>query len=271
MEPVLSVEGVSFRYGERWVLHDLDFKVRQGEILGILGPNACGKTTLVRLLDGIVHPARGRISLEGKDIRTLKRREIARHVAVVPQETPMLYGFSVMEVVLMGRNPHLSPLGFEKKEDVGIALRSLERTSCSGLSERDVNELSGGERQRVFIARALAQEPKVLLLDEPTVHLDLRHQMEFLDLLVTLNREDGITVVWVSHELNLAALACQRLLLMKGGRIHALGSPADVLTAANILEVYGRRVVVDTNPQNGAPRITPLIEAGDHRGRGGRS
>ncbi len=269
MEPVLSVEGVSFRYGARWVLRDLNFQVRQGEILGILGPNACGKTTLVRLLDGVLRPERGRIVLKGRDLRGLRRREIARHVAVVPQETPMLYGFAVMEVVLMGRNPHLPPLGFEGREDVGIALRSLERTNCSGLLDRDVNELSGGERQRVFIARALAQEPEVLLLDEPTVHLDLRHQMEFLDLLVRLNREDGITIVWVSHELNLAAVACERLLLMKGGEIHALGSPEDVLTPASIWEVYGRRVVVDRNPQNGAPRITPLIDLEGQDGTGG--
>ncbi len=262
MEPVLKVEGVSFRYRDAWVLQDLSFEVIRGEILGILGPNASGKTTLLRLLDGILEPQRGRVLLEGEKVHAMRRRDVARRVAVVPQEAPMLYPFTAMEVALMGRHPHLPPLGFEGMRDVEIARRSLERTGCGGLARRSVNELSGGERQRVLIARALAQEPQLLLLDEPTVYLDLRHQLEFLDLLLRFHKEEGITVLWVSHDLNLASVACERLLLMKEGRIHALGSPVDVLTERNILEIYGRRVVVDRNPQNGAPRVTPIVEAG---------
>jgi len=180
----------------------------------------------------------------------------------------MLYPFTAMEVALMGRNPHLRPLEFEGPRDVEMARESLARTGCAHLASRNVNELSGGERQRVLIARALAQEPQVLLLDEPTVYLDLRHQLDFVDLLLRFHREEDLTVVWVCHDLNLASLACQRLLLLKDGRIHALGSPAEVLTEQTIRDIYGRRVMVDRNPHSGTPRITPIIDAAE-KGTGG--
>jgi iron complex transport system ATP-binding protein len=260
VESVLKAEGVAFRYGDEWVLDGISLEVSRREILGILGPNASGKTTLLRLLSGVMEPQRGRVLLEGREIRGLGRREVARRMAVVPQETPMIYPFTALEVVLMGRHPHLPPLGFEGPRDLEVARRSLERTGCAAQAGRNVNELSGGERQRVLIARALAQEPRLLLLDEPTVYLDLRHQLDFLDLLLGLHRQEGMTVVWVSHDLNLASLACERLVLLKGGRIHAMGNPQEVLTAGKIQEVYGRRVLVDQNPQSGTPRITPLVE-----------
>jgi iron complex transport system ATP-binding protein len=259
VEPVLTMEEVSFRYRDSWVIRGLSLSANQGEILGVLGPNASGKTTLVRLMDGIVFPQKGRVRLQGKEMRSLGRREIARRVAVVPQETPMLYAFSALEVVLMGRSPHLRLLGFEDARDLEIARRSLDKTGCSSLWDRNVNELSGGERQRVLIARALAQEPRILLLDEPTAYLDLRHQLDFLDLLLQLHREEGMTIVWVSHDLNLASWSCQRVLLLKVGRIFAIGCPQDVLTEEKIEAVYGRRVLVDRNPQVGAPRITPVV------------
>jgi iron complex transport system ATP-binding protein len=252
---------VFFGYGDSWVLRDVTFQVCEGEILGIMGPNASGKTTMLRLMDGILEPQRGNVLLQGEDIRTLRRRQIAQRIGVVAQEPPSLYAFSVVEVVLMGRFAHLPFLGFEARRDLEIARESLERTGCAHLFGRRVNELSGGERQRVLIARALTQEPQILLLDEPTAHLDLRHQLEFLDLLLRLHQEKGMTIVWVSHDLNLASIACQRLILLKDGEVHALGQPCEVLTAEKIEEVYGRRVVVDRNPQRGTPRITPLVEA----------
>jgi iron complex transport system ATP-binding protein len=260
VEPVLSMDGVSFRYGDVWVLKDLTFAVHEGEILGIMGPNASGKTTMLRLMDGILRPQEGLIDLMGENLRTMSRKQVARRIGVVAQEAPMLYAFSALEVVLMGRSAHLPPFGFEGPRDFEIAMRSLERTGCADLSDRLVNELSGGERQRVLIARALAQEPRILLMDEPTVYLDLRHQMEFLDLLLRLHHDEGISIVWVSHDLNLASMACQRLILMKEGRIHALGEPTEVLMASTIETVFGRRVFVDTNPQRGTPRVTPLLE-----------
>jgi iron complex transport system ATP-binding protein len=259
------MEGVSFRYRDAWVLQDLSLQVFEGEVLGILGPNASGKTTLVRLMDGLLRPQRGLIRLQGEDLRRLGRREIARRVAVVPQEAPMLYAFTALEVALMGRSPHLPPMGFEGAKDLQIARRSLDKAGCGHLSNRNVNELSGGERQRVLIARALAQEPNLLLLDEPTVYLDLRHQLDFLDLLLLLHRDEGMTIVWVSHDLNLASVSCQRLLLLKEGSPFALGSPEEVLKASHIRTVYGRRVLVDRNPQLGTPRITPLVARAPRR------
>lgn len=259
MEPVLRMENVSFRYKDAWVIQEFSFHVNEGEILGILGPNASGKTTLVRLMDGILHPQKGLVQLQGEDLRGMGRREIAKRVAVVPQETPMLYAFTALEVVLMGRSPYLPPLGFEGDKDLEIARRSLDKTGCAHLWKRNVNELSGGERQRVLIARALAQQPQILLLDEPTVYLDLRHQLDFLDLLLLLHRDEGMTIVWVSHDLNLASLSCERVLLLKDGRIFALGGPQEVLKEHHIQTVYGRRVLVDRNPQLGTPRITPLV------------
>jgi iron complex transport system ATP-binding protein len=268
LESVLTVEAVSFRYRKQWVLRGVGFAVRRGEILGILGPNAAGKTTLVRLMDGIVRPQKGRIRLEGMNLARMSRSAIARRIAVVPQESPLLYAFTGLEVVLMGRSAHLPRLGFEGLQDLSIARASLEKTGCGHLWNRSVNELSGGERQRVLIARALAQEPRLLLLDEPTVYLDLRYQLDFLELVLELNRVEGITIVWVSHDLNLASLSCHRILLMKEGEVAALGTPAEVLTGENIEKVYGRRVMVDRNPQLGIPRVTPLLGSTNHTTRG---
>lgn len=261
MEPVVKVERVSYAYTHRWVLMDVSLDVFRGEIFGVVGPNASGKTTLIRLLCGLLRPKRGRVELRGRDLRCMGRREIARAVAVVPQESPLLYAFTVLDVVLMGRTPHLSPLGFEGRKDLEIAERALKWVGCLHLKERSFNELSGGERQRVLIARALAQEPRVLLMDEPTAHLDLRHQMDFVDLIVRLNAEETLTIVWVSHDLNLAALCCQRMLLLHQGRVFSLGSPGDVLNEESIRRVYGRSVRADRDPETGIPRLWPRLES----------
>lgn len=259
MEPLLSARGVWFRYRQEWVLKDVSLDLMPGEILGILGPNASGKTTLLGVLQGILRPERGRVLLQGQDIQGMSRRRVAKSLAVVPQEMALVQSFTVMEVALMGRHPHLGMMGFEGVEDRAIAIASLEKTGCAHLAERDINELSGGERQRVLVARALAQQPRVFLLDEPTAYLDLRHQMELVELLRRLHREERLTVVWVSHDLNLASLVCHRLLLLKGGKVQALGSPQEVLTEKTIWEVYGARVIVDMDPLSGAPRITPRL------------
>ena len=259
MDDVLNIEDASFRFRDRWVLDNLSFGVKRGDIVGIIGPNASGKTTLMRIMYGGLKPQKGKVRLMGEDLRAMSRRRIARRVGVAPQENPMLYSFTALEVVLMGRYPQLPTLGFEGPKDVEIALACMEKTRCAALSDRSVNELSGGERQRVLIARALTQEPEILLMDEPTSHLDLRFQLEFLDLLLDLNGNDGMTIVWVSHDLNLASLVCRRLLLVKDGRIVAQGDPDTVLTADNIRDAFGRQVIVDKNPQSGAPRITPLV------------
>lgn len=260
MEPLLSAAGVWFRYRQEWVLRDVSLEVARGEILGILGPNASGKTTLLGVLQGILKPQRGKVLLDGQDVQAMSRRKVARTLAVVPQEMALTQSFSVLEVALMGRHPHLGMMGFEGAEDRAIALASLEKAGCAHLLHRDVMELSGGERQRVLVARALTQQPKVFLLDEPTAYLDLKHQMELVELLRRLHQQERLTVVWVSHDLNLASLVCHRLLLLKEGRAQALGPPQEVITEESILEVYGARVIVDTDPASGAPRITPRLE-----------
>lgn len=255
---MLELDRVGFRYREDWVLREIGFSIERGDFLGILGPNGSGKTTLLRLVDGVLSPGEGRVLLHGRDVAGMKRRDIARVMAVVPQDQPLVFSFSVREIVLMGRSPHLGNLAFESARDLEIARTAMEETETASLAERNFNELSGGERQRVLIARALAQEPSLLLLDESTAFLDLRHQVAFMSLLRFLNREKGLTILAVTHDINLAALFCGKILLLKEGRIHALGPPKEVITETGIREVYRVRAAVDGHPGTGAPRVTVM-------------
>jgi iron complex transport system ATP-binding protein len=254
--PLLSVEHVSFKYGERWVLREIAFEVEQGDFLGIIGPNGSGKTTLLRVIDGILTPQEGAILLEGTEIRKLRRSALAQSVAVVPQYTSLAFPFSVEEVVLMGRAPHLGPWRFEGVQDHRIAREAMEMTDTLSLAARDMESLSGGEHQRVLIARALAQEPRLMLLDEPTAFLDIRHQVDFFDRIRALNRDRGLTVIAVTHDINLAAHYCDRILLLKDGLIEALGSVDAVITEEHIRQTYETEVLVDRHPRTGSPRIT---------------
>jgi iron complex transport system ATP-binding protein len=194
--------------------------------------------------------------LDGRDTRRWTRREIARTMAMVPQESPAIFPFFAEEIVLMGRFPHLGSIAFEDKKDFRIAREAMAKTDCLAYTHRRFNELSAGERQRVLIARALAQEPKVLLLDESTVFLDLKHQAQFLSMLRELSRVQHLTVVFVTHDVNLAAQNADAILLLYNGKKYAIGTPADVLTVKNIKEVYDVDVGIDSNPHNGLPRVT---------------
>jgi iron complex transport system ATP-binding protein len=254
--PLLRVDKVSFRYGEQWVLRGIDFDVAKGDFLGVIGPNGSGKTTLLRVIDGILAPQEGAVSLEGTEIGKLRREDLARSVAVVPQYSALAFPFSVEEVVLMGRAPHLGRWRFEGDEDHRIAHEAMEMTDTLGLAARDMESLSGGERQRVLIARALAQEPRLMLLDEPTAFLDIRHQVDFFDRIRSLNRDRGLTVIAVTHDINLAAHYCDRIILLKNGRIEAAGPVGAVITEEHIRETYGTEVLVDRHPRTGSPRIT---------------
>ena len=254
--PLLRVDQVSFKYGEQWVLRGIDFEVAKGDFLGVIGPNGSGKTTLLRVIDGILAPQEGTVSLEGTEIGKLRREALARSVAVVPQYSALAFPFSVEEVVLMGRAPHLGRWRFEGDEDHRIAHEAMEMTDTLGLAARDMESLSGGERQRVLIARALAQEPRLMLLDEPTAFLDIRHQVDFFDRIRSLNREGGLTVIAVTHDINLAAHYCDRIILLKNGRIEAAGPVGAVITEEHIRETYGTEVLVDRHPRTGSPRIT---------------
>ena len=267
--PIIQVTDVDFRYKDLLALGDISFSVRRGEFLSIIGPNGSGKTTLIRVIDGILAPERGGISIGGSAIRDMRRRDIARLVAVVPQDSAMIFSFKALEIVMMGRAPHLEMLRFEGKSDFEIARRAMEMTDTASLADRSMDSLSGGERQRVLIARALAQEPEVVLLDEPTAFLDIKHQVEFFGLMKRLNRERGLTVLAVTHDINLAAAYCDRVMLLKEGHIHSVGAPGEVITEANIREVYETDVLVDDNPLNGLPRVTLL--SSHLSGQGSRS
>ena len=254
--PLLNVDNVSFKYGERWVLRGIGFEVEKGDFLGIIGPNGSGKTTLLRVIDGILTPQEGKVFLEGTEIGKLRREALARSVAVVPQYSALAFPFSVEEVVLMGRAPHLGRWRFEGEQDQRIALEAMEMTDTVSLATRDMESLSGGEHQRVLIARALAQEPGLMLLDEPTAFLDIRHQVDFFDRIRSLNRDRGLTIIAVTHDINLAAHYCDRIILLKDGCIEAAGPVDAAITEEHIRKTYETEVMVDRHPRTGSPRIT---------------
>ncbi len=255
--PVIELRGATYRYRSVPALDDVSFALEPGEILGIIGPNGSGKSTTLRLMSGVLPPQAGNVLWQGRPLAELRRSELARHLAVVPQDTTIEFPFSVMEVVLMGRAPHLGGFAFEGDADVRVAQAALQRTDTLHLAHRFIHELSGGERQRVILARALAQQPEVLLLDEPGAFLDIRHAVEIYDLLRDLQAE-GMTIATVLHDLNLAALYCDRVALLKAGRLVRLGPPSDVITYATLTAVYDTEVYVDINDVTGAVNVLPL-------------
>ena len=251
-------QNICFSYTDRLILDDFSFTIDEAQIVALIGPNGSGKTTLLKIINGILSPDRGNILIDGKDTGQWSRQELAKAVAIVPQENLSIFPFYAEEIVLMGRFPHLGSYHFEDKKDYRIAHEAMEKTDSFAFAGRRYDELSAGERQRVLIARALAQEPKILLLDESTVFLDLKHQVQFLSLLRQLNKAQQLTVIFVTHDINLAASHADRVILLYSGKNYAIGNPAEVITAANIKEVYDVDVLVDQNPQSGLPRMTLL-------------
>ncbi|MCL6581278.1 MAG: ABC transporter ATP-binding protein [Firmicutes bacterium] len=262
---------MTLAYGPRVVLAGVDLRVRPGEFAGLIGPNASGKSTLIKAVSRVLRPASGRVLLDGRDVwREMTLAEVARSVAVVPQDFPLDFPFTVEETVLMGRLPYVHRLRGEQPADLARAREAMVATGTLRLADRTLAELAGGERQRVVLAKALAQEPRLLLLDEPTSHLDLGHQVEILDLVLRLNREAGLTVLAVLHDLNLAAMYCRRLFLLGGGGLLAEGSPEEVLTPDLLRAAFGGRVLVGRHPVHGCPQVTqvsPGLE-GPHRRAG---
>ncbi len=232
----------------------LDLRVAAGAFVGVVGPNGAGKSTLLRLLAGVLRPTGGAVMLKGRPLADRPRRAVARVMALVPQEGGLADDFTVAEAVALGRHPHRSRFGAWRAEDADAVAQALAAADLEALRDRPVQALSGGERQRVLFARALAQAPEIMLLDEPTAHLDLAHRQRLLDLLAARHRA-GLTVICVLHDLNLAALYCDRLVLMAGGRIVADGAPAAVLTADALATHYGAAVDVVPHPTHGAPQI----------------
>ncbi len=256
---VLETRGLTCGYDGGVVLEGINLRLARGEFVGLIGPNGSGKTTLLRGLTGVLRPLEGDVVLEGRSLRSYPRREVARRLAVVPQMAPAPFEFTVREIVQMGRTPHLGRLQGERAVDREAVRRALELTETAAFADRPATELSGGELQRVVIARGLAQESPIMLLDEPVAFLDINHQAQIFDLLARLNAEEGRSILCVSHDLNLASEYCERLVLLSGGRYVTDGPPEQVLTEERIQGVYGCRVVVDQGP-GGHPRVTLLSE-----------
>jgi iron complex transport system ATP-binding protein len=237
-----------------FALHDVSVSIPRGSLTGLLGPNGCGKTTLLKLLSGVLRPEQGSVTLDAQRLDQMPRRRAAQRIAVVPQDTHPAFEYTVMEMVLMGRHPHLGPFELEGPGDLAIAREALAATGTAHLSGRSYMTLSGGEKQRVVIAGALAQSPDVLLLDEPTASLDLGYQLEVASLLAALNRDRGVTMVLATHDLNLAASLCHTLVLLRQGRVLAHGATQDVLTAPMVQQLYG--VDADVRFHEGAGHLT---------------
>jgi iron complex transport system ATP-binding protein len=266
---LLQAADVTFGYGERTVLDRISFAVPRGGFAGIIGPNGSGKTTLLRLLAGSRRPLRGRITMDGRDVASMSRLALARRMAVVPQETHLAFEYTVLEVVLMGRYPHLGPFAIEGPDDTAIARQALASTGTLPLEHRAFSTLSGGEKQRVIIASALAQigsgtrgSASVVLLDEPTAALDLKYQIEIGSLLRELHDRHGLTIVLSTHDLNFAAALCDTLVMLKDGRVLGQGTVKDVLTADNVRTLYGVEADVTTHPGTGHLTVVPLRTVG---------
>lgn len=261
---MLSARDLSFSYDSRFeddhafLLHGVSASIPRGSLTGLLGPNGCGKTTLLKLMSGVLRPRSGSLALNGHELGGIPRRELARHIAVVPQETHPAFDYSAMEMVLMGRHPHLGAFRLEGPDDLAIARDVMAATSTDHLAHRPYMTLSGGEKQRVVIAAALAQQPEVLLLDEPTASLDLGYQLEVAALLTRLNRERGVTMVLATHDLNLAASLCDTIVMLRAGRVLAQGPTREVLTGPMIQQLYDVEADVRFHADAGHLTIVPV-------------
>ncbi len=254
----LNVNGVECRYGSAKILSGVNLEVKPGDFVGVLGPNGSGKTTLLKSISRVLKPHVGAILIDKDDIYNLKPVDVAKKMAVVPQDSTVGFNFSVMDVVLMGRNPHLGRFQMESPKDVEIAKNALKLTNSLHLINRQINELSGGERQRVIIARALAQEPQILLLDEPISHLDIVNQLELMDLVKRLCDKKQLAVLAVIHDLNMAARYCTSILMLKGGEVFAYGEVDKVLTSQNIRSVFDVDAIVRKNAATSSLYVIPL-------------
>jgi len=255
MPPAVLVKQLQVSYGRQPVLRDLSIEVPEGAFFIIIGPNSSGKTTLLKAMAGAVPPRQGQVEIWGRPVGHFAKKALARLIAVVPQRVATDIPFTVQEVVLMGRSPHVGWLGLEQPRDLELAAEAMAITDVAHLARRPLPQLSGGELQRVSIARALCQQPRLLLLDEPTAALDPAHQVNIMDLMVRLQEEQGLTVIMVSHDLNLAAMYGDQLLLLQEGRRISSGSPKEVLTYEQLEQAYGCALLVDENPLGQVPRV----------------
>lgn len=257
-EVLIETFGLKCGYEGREILKGITISLLPGELIGLLGPNGAGKSTLIKALSKILRPIAGTIYVEGEDIESLSFKDVAKRVGVVPQETLLDYNFTVYDVVMMGRNPYISRFKGETKLDKEIVLEAMKSTNTLEFADRSITELSGGEKQRVILARALAQQPKILLLDEPTSHLDISYQIEMLNLIKRLIKEKNIGALSALHDPNLASQFCDKIILMKDGKIYDFGTPKEVLTSKNLKDVFNIDVIVKQHPIYDSVYILPL-------------
>ena len=251
----IDIQHITHCYGNRPVLDDISLSIRTGTFFTILGPNGSGKTTLMKTISGIENPQTGLVKIMGRPLQNYTRKNLAKTIAFLPQTIPVDFQFTVTELILLGRTPHQGILGLEDQNDLKIADEAMKFVGVEHLAERRLDQLSGGERQRIYIAKALCQEPQIILLDEPTASLDLAHQIHIMDLMERLKAEKGVTVVMVSHDVNLAAMYAECLLLLKDGKIVKTGSPNDVLTHHTLEKTYDCTLFIDKNPLGDFPRV----------------
>jgi iron complex transport system ATP-binding protein len=254
---MLQIQSLSVHYGSRQILYNLDLTVQPGEILAVVGPNGAGKSTLIRAASGVLRPSSGRVVVNGFDLAALNDTQRARRLAVVPQDNQLPATFSVYQTVLLGRTPYLNWLGHSGPSDHAMTQLALEQTQMSAFAKRLVGDLSGGEKQRVLLARALAQDAPLLLLDEPTTYLDMQHQSSLLNLIRKLSQEKSLAVLIVLHDLNLASLYANRVALLVDGKLQAMGNPEQVLTSETLSAVYHVPVHVIPHPDYGIPLVLP--------------
>ena len=256
MKRALNIKNLNHSYGMVSVLKNLSFAVKKSDFFIIIGPNGSGKTTLMKIIAGIIKPQKKSLEILGHPVETYSRKALAKAIAFVPQTTAADFPFTVKELVSMGRSPYLGILGMEQEKDMEITKQAIAFTSMEHLAHRKCDELSGGERQRAFIARAICQQPQIILLDEPTASLDLAHQVRIMDLMEKLKKKEGVTIVMISHDVNLAAMYADRLLLLNKGQIVNIGQPAEVLTYQALEKTYGCKLVIDKSPIGQSPRVT---------------
>jgi iron complex transport system ATP-binding protein len=253
---MIGIQNLSFAYLEELVVNEVSLSIAEGEFVGIIGPNGAGKSTLLKLMDGILQPKIGEIKLQNKPLHEYTRRQMAKMIGSVPQNFSTAFSYSVNDIVLMGRYPHLSAFYSESTNDYHVVERSMQSTDVWHLRQRQFGELSGGEKQRVVLASALAQEPQILLLDEPTSSLDIKYQYQFYSILQDLRQRRGLTIVVVTHDINLAARYCGRLILLKNGKVVGDGAPEKVITKRIMESVYEVEVEILLHPQDGKPLLT---------------
>jgi len=263
-DTLLEAQAVAFAVEAKRILNGVSVTSGAGEFIGLVGPNGAGKTTLIKCISGLLAHSQGTVHLDGRDLARMSPRDVAQVVAHLPQNTFVDFGFTSLEVVLMGRNPHLGPFQLEGARDYEVARAGMKFTDTEWLSDREINTLSGGERQRVLIARALAQEPRLLLLDEPTANLDIQHQLQVMDLVRSLV-DDGLAAVAAMHDLNMASAYCDRIYVMSEGQVVASGTPAEVMLPGLIRQVFGVGVTIDYAHHTGKPRLNFFLDGAETR------